>query len=57
VPGGDELGALAVVHERTHRANVNACASRAVADGSGRYGHLTYVRPEDLERAAKALEV
>ncbi len=57
VQGDDELGALAVVHERIYRANVNVYASSAIADGAGKYGHLIYVRPEDFERAAVALEV
>jgi hypothetical protein len=57
VQGDDELGALAVVHEKIYRANVNVFASSAIADGSGKYGHLIYVRPEDYEAAAKALEV
>lgn len=57
VQGDDELGALAGVHERIYRANVNVYASTAIADGFGRYGHVIYVRPEDYERAAKALEV
>jgi hypothetical protein len=57
VQGDDELGALAGVHERIYRAQVNVYASSAIADGFGKYGHLIYVRPEDYERAAKALEV
>jgi hypothetical protein len=57
VQGDDELGALAVVHEKIYRANVNVFASTAVADGYGKYGHLIYVRPEDYDRAARALEV
>ncbi|HUL79620.1 MAG TPA: hypothetical protein VL691_20315 [Vicinamibacteria bacterium] len=57
VQGDDELGALAVVHERIYRANVNVYASSAIADGFGKYGHLIYVRPEDYERAARALEI
>lgn len=57
VQGDDELGALAVVHEKIYRANVNVYASSAIADGAGRYGHLIYVRPEDFGRAAKALEI
>jgi hypothetical protein len=57
VQGDDELGVLASVHEKIYRANVNVFASTAVADGYGKYGHLIYVRPEDYERAAKALEV
>jgi hypothetical protein len=36
---------------------VNVYASNAVADGFGKYGYLIYVRPEDYERAANALEV
>ena len=42
---------------RIYRSSVNVCASSAIADGAGKYGHLIYVRPEDFERAAKALEV
>jgi len=57
VQGDDELGALAAVHEKIYRANVNVYASSALADGAGTYGHLIYVRPEDYERAAKALGV
>jgi hypothetical protein len=57
VQGDDELGVLASVHERIYRAHVNVFASTAVADGYGKYGHIIYVRPEDYERATKALEV
>ena len=57
VQGDDELGALALVHERIYHANVNVYAANAIADGAGKYGHLIYVRPEDFDRAAKALEV
>jgi hypothetical protein len=57
VQGDDELGALAVVHEKLYRTGVNVYASNAVSDGFGRYGYLVYVRPEDYERAARALEV
>jgi hypothetical protein len=57
VQGDDELGALAGVHERLYRANVNVYASSAIADGHGKYGHLIYVRPEDYERASTALGI
>lgn len=57
VQGDDELGALAVVHEKVYKVGVNVYASNAVTDGYGKYGYLIYVRPEDYERAAKALEV
>ena len=57
VQGDDELGAVAVVHEKIYRANVNVFASTAIADGFGKYGHLIFLRPEDFERAARALEI
>jgi hypothetical protein len=57
VQGDDELGALAVVHEKIFKTGVNVYASNAVSDGFGKYGYLVFVRPEDYERAAKALEV
>lgn len=57
VQGDDELGALATVHERLYEANVNVYASSAVTDGKGNYGYILYVRPEEYERAATALEV
>ena len=57
VQGDDEVGALAVIHEKLRDANVHVFASTGVADGRGGYGYIIYVRPEDFERAAKALEV
>jgi hypothetical protein len=57
VQGDDELGVLASVHEKLYRSNVNVYASSAIADGFGKYGHIIYVRPEDYDRAAKALEI
>lgn len=57
VQGDDELGVLATVHEKLYRAEVNVYASTAIADGSGKFGHLIYVRPEDYETAARALQV
>lgn len=57
VQGDDQLGALAALHEKLYRAQVNVYVSTAIADGAGKFGHLIYVRPEDFERAAKALGV
>ena len=57
VQGDDELGALAGVHEKLYRANVNVFASSAIAAGAGSFGHIIYVRPEDYGAAAKALDV
>jgi hypothetical protein len=55
--GDDELGGLVIVHEKLYRAGVNVYASTGVSDGHGNYGYVIYVREEDCERAAKALEV
>jgi hypothetical protein len=57
VQGDDELGALAGIHERLHEASVNVYASSGVSDGRGSYGYVIYVRPEEYERAVKALGV
>jgi hypothetical protein len=55
VQGDDELGALAEVHELLYRADVNVYASTGVTDGSGTFGYLIYVRPDDYDRAETAL--
>ena len=55
--GDDELGALVIVHEKLYRAGVNVYASTGVSDSRGNFGYVIYVREEDCERAAKALEV
>jgi len=55
VQGDDELGALAIVHEKLSEAGVNVYASTGVADGDGSYGYVLYVRPEQFEAAARAL--
>jgi len=53
--GDDELGALARVHEKLYDESINVYASSGVADGRGSYGYVLYVRPEEFDRAAKAL--
>ena len=55
--GDDELGALADVHLRLYEANVNVYAASGVADGKRGFGYLVYVKPDDFERAARALDV
>lgn len=57
VQGDDELGALAQVHAKLATARVNVFASTGVTDGKGHYGYIIYVRPDDFERAAKALDL
>ena len=55
--GDDELGALVTVHEKLYRAGVNVYASTGVSDSRGNFGYVIYVREEDCERAAKALDI
>ncbi len=57
VEGDDELGALANIHEKLFKANVNVYASTGVTDGKGSYGYLIYVKEDDFERAAETLGV
>jgi len=51
VQGDDELGALAGIHGRLQEAGVSVFASSGVSDGSGGYGYVVYVRPEEIRRA------
>lgn len=55
VQGDDELGAFAQIHRKLYQAQVNVFASTGVADGRGAYGYVLYVRPDEYERAIKAL--
>jgi hypothetical protein len=57
VQGDDELGALAGVHARLLEAGVDVYASMGVTDGRGSYGYVVYVRPEEFEKAAHALDL
>ena len=57
VQGDDEMGALASVLAKLADAGVNVYASYAVADGKGHYGNIMYVRPDEHDRAAKALQL
>lgn len=57
VQGDDEMGALARVHQRLADAAINVYASTGVTGGAGSYGYLLYVRPDEFDRAARALGV
>lgn len=57
VQGDDELGALAQIHQILYEANVNVYASNGVTDSKGSFGYLLFVRPEEYERAASALNI
>ena len=57
IQGDDRLGALAEIHSKLTDARVNVYSSNGVADGRGGYGYVVYVRTEDFERAARALDL
>jgi hypothetical protein len=57
VQGDDELGAFAGIHERLSKARVDIYASSGVTDGQGSFGYVIYVREDQFDEAAKALEL
>ena len=57
VQGKDALGALAALHAKLYEAKVDVYASSGVADGSGGYGYVIYVRGQDYDTALGALGV
>jgi hypothetical protein len=57
VQGDDELGGLARVHERLFKAGVDVYASSGVSDGRGSFGYVVYVREDQFEQAAAALDL
>ena len=57
VQGDDTLGALAEVHEKLYEIGADIFASTGVTDGRGSFGYVVYVRPEEYQRAAKALGI
>jgi predicted amino acid-binding ACT domain protein len=57
VQGDDELGAFADIHRRLGAASVDIYATSGVTDGVGSFGHVVYVREDQFEKAASALEL
>jgi hypothetical protein len=55
VQGDDRLGAFADIHRMLSEAQINVYASSGVTDGSGGFGYVLYVRPEDYRRASDML--
>ncbi len=55
VQGDDRLGALADLHERLSRANVEVYATSGVTAGGDRFGYVIYVKPDEIDAAADAL--
>lgn len=57
IQGEDRIGALVEHHLRLSNAGINVHAANGVTDGSGRFGYVLWVKPEDFEEAARALGV
>ena len=57
VQGEARVGAMADIYRVLEQEGINIVAAQAVAAGSGRWGMMLWVKPADVERAAKALGV
>jgi hypothetical protein len=57
VQGVNDVGALVEQHRKLSDAGINVHAANGVADGSGRFGYVLWVNPDDYERAAQVLGV
>ncbi len=55
VQGDDELGALADIHEKLYKGNVNISAAHGVTDGAGDFGYIIYLHASEFEKAVKVL--
>jgi hypothetical protein len=56
VQGKDRRGAVAEVLQKLAKAAINVTAVDAVSAGGGRYGAILWVKPKDVNKAAKALK-
>jgi hypothetical protein len=55
VQGEDDVGALYGYHLKLSNAGINVHASNGAVDGTGRFGYVIWVHPDDYEKASKAL--
>jgi hypothetical protein len=56
VQGEDHLGAAATIARKLTAVGINLTSMQTICAGAGRYGGLFWVKPEDMRKAAKALE-
>jgi hypothetical protein len=57
IQGEDRIGAMADIHERLGDAGISITAATGITAGNGRYACLLWVKPADVQKAARALEV
>ncbi len=55
VQGEDQVGAVAELMAKLAEAKINVTACDAVAAGEGRYGAILWVKPPDVQKAARLL--
>ncbi len=55
IQGDDRVGGAAETYGKLANEGINIVASQAMAAGSGRFGMILWVKPEDYERAAGTL--
>jgi hypothetical protein len=55
IQGADRRGAVAEILRMLADKAINVTAIDAIASGTGRYGAILWVKPKDLNKAAKAL--
>lgn len=54
--GEDRIGALYDFHLKLANAGINIYACNGVVDGTGRFGYIIWVSPDDYEEASKVLQ-
>jgi hypothetical protein len=57
IQGKNRVGAVADALSKLAIARVNVTATQAVSSGEGRYGVIIWVKPQSVDRAARALGV
>jgi hypothetical protein len=55
IQGEDRVGALTEIMAKLTEAKINVTACDAVATGEGRYGAILWVKPGDVQKAARVL--
>ncbi len=55
IQGADRPGAVAELIAKLAEAKINVTACDAVAAGEGRYGAILWVKPQDVQKAARVL--
>ena len=55
VQGDNDLEALADIHMKLFDENINIYASSGVSDGSGCFGYVIYIKPDEFKRSSETL--